>query len=74
MKANFLPFSVGPRNCAGMNLANLELRLHIGTILRKYEVIAPPHTTRESLKMEEYFFLTPTSHKIDLLFKRNLTL
>jgi hypothetical protein len=57
-----------------MNLANLELRLHIGTILRKYEVVAPPQTTRESLKMEEYFFLTPTSHKIDLLFKRKLTL
>jgi len=57
-----------------MNLANLELRLHIGTILRKYEVIAPPQTTRESLKMEEYFFLTPTSHNIPLIFKRKLTL
>jgi len=74
MKNNFLPFSVGPRNCAGMNLANLELRLHIGTILRRYEVIAPPQTTRESLKMEEYFFLTPCSHKIDLIFKKKLTL
>jgi len=57
-----------------MNLANLELRLHIGTILRKYEVVAPPETTREALKMEEYFFLTPTSHNIPLIFKKKLTL
>jgi hypothetical protein len=57
-----------------MNLANLELRLHIGTILRRYEVIAPPQTNRETLKMEEYFFLTPCSHKIDLIFKKKLTL
>jgi hypothetical protein len=57
-----------------MNLANLELRLHIGSILRRYEVVAPPQTTRESLKMEEYFFLTPTSHDIELIFKKKDTL
>ena len=31
-----MPFSVGPRNCVGQNLANLEMRVVLATLLRRY--------------------------------------
>jgi len=85
MKANFLPFPSAqesnshlPNFSASVAILaldghiNLGVRLHIGTILRKYEAI-PRQTTMEGLKMEKYFFLTRTTHKIDFIFKRKFT-
>ncbi|TPX34849.1 hypothetical protein SmJEL517_g02588 [Synchytrium microbalum] len=43
----YLPFSLGPRNCVGMKLAQLELRLVVVRLLQEFEFIygdkpAPP--------------------------------
>ena len=34
----FIPFSLGPMNCAGKNLALLELRAIIATLVRRFEM------------------------------------
>lgn len=37
-KNAFIPFSTGPRACIGRNLAEMELRIIIATVLRRYKV------------------------------------
>lgn len=34
----FIPFSAGPRNCLGQNLAWVELRFVLSALLRKFRV------------------------------------
>ncbi|KAJ3339910.1 hypothetical protein HDU93_007684 [Gonapodya sp. JEL0774] len=34
----YFPFSIGPRNCAGMKLAQLELRCFIAEIIRRWDI------------------------------------
>lgn len=34
----FLPFSLGPMNCAGKSLALLEMRVVISTLVRRFDV------------------------------------
>lgn len=41
-KAAFNPFSLGPHNCPGQNLAWLELRLILGKLLWHFDVSIPP--------------------------------
>ncbi|CAL8085162.1 unnamed protein product [Orchesella dallaii] len=46
----YVPFSAGPRNCIGMKLSMVELKVIMATILRKFEVRTPD--TRESVQLE----------------------
>lgn len=41
-KAAFHPFSLGPHNCPGQNLAWLELRLILARLLWEFDVSVPP--------------------------------
>ena len=41
-RAAFQPFSVGPRNCAGLNLAWAEIRFILAALILNFE-IRPPH-------------------------------
>lgn len=41
------PFSVGPRNCIGRNLANAEMRLILTRVLWKFDLeLCPESATR----------------------------
>ncbi|KAJ3120941.1 Thromboxane-A synthase [Physocladia obscura] len=42
VNTNFLPFGMGERMCLGMNLAKLEMRIMIATLLRSYEILKGP--------------------------------
>ena len=53
-----------------MNLAQMELPLHIGTILTYLEIQAPPQTNRDTVKIDEFFLSAPRSHTLDLIFVR----
>jgi cytochrome P450 len=47
----FIPFSIGKRNCLGMPLANLELKMGLATIFKTFDF--------ELLsEVDDYFFLT----------------
>ncbi|PLB51299.1 cytochrome P450 [Aspergillus steynii IBT 23096] len=42
VKTAFNPFSLGPHNCPGQNLAWLELRLILANLLWRYDIYTPP--------------------------------
>ncbi|KAK4047062.1 hypothetical protein OIV83_005625 [Microbotryomycetes sp. JL201] len=69
MRGAFLPFSIGPRNCVGMNLAWAEIRLVLGTLLRRYKILPHASTTAESMAPEEFFFVTPKAHQCRLVLR-----
>ena len=39
MQKAFNPFSFGLRSCVGRNLANMDLRIFIATVFRRYDVV-----------------------------------
>ena len=61
MRNSFIPFSYGPRNCVGQNLAWLELRAVAAIVVRKFYIRLAIQTTVESMKPMEQFFVVPKS-------------
>lgn len=59
MRAALLTFSVGPRQCPGMNLAWMEMRLILGILLNRYRFSLAKTTTDDSMAPEEHFFVVP---------------
>lgn len=62
------PFAVGPRNCIGMNLAYIELRLVLSRLLWNFDLVLDKSCARWAEDLVEYFgwektplqvFLTP---------------
>jgi cytochrome P450 len=39
LKTLYFPFSAGRRNCVGQNLAMLELKMVLATLLRRYDFL-----------------------------------
>lgn len=52
------------------SLANMQLRLHLGHIFRRFNVTTAPHTTPESMEHVEIFTIRPKAGKCDLLFDK----
>ncbi len=46
----------------------MQLRIHLGHIFRKYEVVCAEQTTPESMSHVEFFTIRPKSGKCDLFF------
>jgi len=59
MRANFIPFGVGPRTCVGQNMANIMLKVMVSTIVRHFDVKPAPETTLKSMRIWESFALFP---------------
>jgi len=66
MKNAFIPFSYGPRNCVGMNLAWSEIRIVLGTLIRRFEILPHSATTALTMNPVEHFFVVPKA--MGLLF------
>ncbi|KAL3448204.1 cytochrome P450 [Aspergillus insuetus] len=73
MKTSFLPFSAGPRACIGLNLANMQLRIHLGHIFHRYRVALAKGTNEQSMKHVEFFMVRPVSQECNLNFKKYKT-
>ncbi|GAA6031253.1 hypothetical protein JCM8097_005568 [Rhodosporidiobolus ruineniae] len=68
MKAAFIPFSIGGRNCPGQNLAWFDLRLFLAVLCRNFDVKAAKHTTPESMEPFDTTTMSPVTGKVDLHF------
>ena len=55
LKGLLFPFSLGQRGCIGQNLANLQLRVIVGTLLRYYSLELPDG---KDFEPEYAYFLT----------------
>jgi len=51
--AAFIPFSYGPRNCVGMRLAMLEMRIVLSLLVRKFDFAPAPGAGQEDLNKYE---------------------
>ncbi|XP_035669261.1 cytochrome P450 3A8-like [Branchiostoma floridae] len=56
---DWLPFGAGPRNCIGMRLALMELKVGVARVLRKYRIVPGPDTDIPLKIMKWKQFPTP---------------
>jgi cytochrome P450 family 4 subfamily F polypeptide 22 len=62
----YLPFSIGPRNCLGQNLANVELKSILAHVVRRY-MLKPNEAALDPIPV---FLLTIKPHSVLLDFER----
>ncbi|XP_027231572.2 cytochrome P450 4C1 [Penaeus vannamei] len=65
----YIPFSAGPRNCIGQKFAQMEEKVLLSSILRKFRVESA--VPRESLRPMDHFVLRPKGGNIVKLFPRS---
>ena len=67
-KKAFHPLGAGSRICLGIHLAHMELRLASAEFFRQCKgARLAAETTEASMEMENFFLITPRSHKCDVI-------
>lgn len=70
-KIAFSPWGGGTRICLGLNIAKMELRLGAALFFRRNKAAeVAPSTTPESMEFENYFLISPISHKCMIQLKQ----
>ena len=64
--AAYHPFSVGPRNCIGQNLAWAEMRLIVARLLWRFDVSRPAEGTED----RKVFDTWKTEQKVRILWEK----
>jgi cytochrome P450 len=70
MKELFMPFGKGKRNCIGMNLAMMEMKLAIASILKRYTVKVSEQMKEDDMDPVDRFVAMPKGGKCLLSFSR----
>ena len=60
----FIPFSIGRRNCLGMGLAQMELFLFLASLFQKFEFVLPEGVDLPTLKENLGLLAVPTHYKV----------
>ncbi|KAL2782939.1 cytochrome P450 [Aspergillus keveii] len=64
MNAALTPFSLGPRNCIGQNLARAELYLATAHIFKRLHLTLDPRMTDKDMELEDRFNSAPVGRKL----------
>lgn len=59
MAQYLMPFGIGSRQCGGMNLAYMMLRITVATLARNFNVTASPETDERSMEIKDAFVSFP---------------
>ncbi|GAB6032307.1 Cytochrome P450 2 sub R member 1 [Chamberlinius hualienensis] len=65
-----MPFSIGPRACIGQNLAQMELKIIISSLLHQFNFYLPPGEPKPSLEADKGLTLQPFPYSL-LIETRN---
>ncbi|KAF7984720.1 hypothetical protein HWV62_11644 [Athelia sp. TMB] len=60
MHQQWMPFGLGSRTCVGQRLATMVMRVCLVSIVRNFDVVAPPETTPKSMTPAESFVCDPS--------------
>ena len=55
MAQHMMPFGTGTRVCGGQNFALAMMRAVVATVVRNFDVVAPPQTTERSMEIKDSF-------------------
>lgn len=70
MNEAYMPFSKGSRMCIGINLAIMELKMILATIIHGWELSIGERTTEDTMSMTDHFVLMPKGGFCDLYLKK----
>lgn len=55
MSQYMMPFGVGTRMCGGQNLAQIMIRVVLTSVVRNFNIVAPPETNEKSMDIRDAF-------------------
>lgn len=67
MAQYLMPFGTGSRQCGGMNLAYMMLRMTIAALIRNFNIAAPPETNERSMEIKDAFVSLPACTWVTVL-------
>ena len=70
MNEAFMPFSKGTRACLGINLAYMELKVTVATLIKSFTVRVGDDMKGDDMDMRDHFLIFPKGGKCDLVFDR----
>src|SRR5271170_3517470 len=66
MNEAFMPFSKGTRACLGINLAYMELKVTVATLIKSFSVRVGDDMKRDDMDMRDHFLIFPKGGKCNL--------
>ena len=70
MRESWIAFSRGARQCIGIGLATMELKLMLSTFLHGWSIEEADGTNEQSMAMLDHFVPIPKGGRCDLRFRR----
>ena len=70
MRDAYMPFSRGSRMCIGINLAMMELKMILATVLNGWELSVGERTTDDMMSITDHFVMMPKGGFCELYLKK----
>ncbi|KAG6868113.1 hypothetical protein C0993_007491 [Termitomyces sp. T159_Od127] len=68
MSYHMIPFGTGSRVCGGQNFAQAMMKIVVATMVRNFDVAAPPETNERSMEIRDSFVIFPAAMECKLVF------